>query len=75
VRDAYRTPKSTIAELGLTKQQNRDFKDMAAVPAEAIHQAVEIVNAESRPVIEAEIRRAGGKQAAGARGGAVHGRA
>jgi hypothetical protein len=28
--DAYQTIPASIAELGLTKQQNRDFKDMAA---------------------------------------------
>jgi hypothetical protein len=46
--------------LGLKKHHNRDFTDMAPVPAEIIHQAVEAANAESRPVTKAEIRRVGG---------------
>jgi hypothetical protein len=32
-RDANHYPPATIAELGLTKQKNRDFKAMAPVPA------------------------------------------
>jgi hypothetical protein len=48
--DAHQNSAATIAELGLTKQQNRDFKDMAAVPAEIIHQAVEAANAEGKVV-------------------------
>jgi hypothetical protein len=45
-RDADQGGKVAIAELGLTKQQNRDFKDMAAVPVEVIHQTVEVANTE-----------------------------
>jgi hypothetical protein len=51
---------ATIAELGLTKQQNRDFKDMAPVPDEIIHQVVEAANAEGKVVSKAEIKRAAG---------------
>jgi hypothetical protein len=57
--DGHRHPAS-IVELGLKKHHNRDFTDMAPVPAEIIHQTVEAANAESRPVTKAEIRRVGG---------------
>jgi hypothetical protein len=50
----------TIAELGLTKQQNRDFKDMTAVPDEIIHQVVEAANAEGKVVTKASMKRAAG---------------
>ncbi len=56
--DTHRTPKASIAELGLTKHYNSDFMDMAEVPAEVIHQAVEVANVEGRPVSKAQIRRA-----------------
>jgi hypothetical protein len=47
VGNAHQDKPATIAELGLTKQHNRDFKDMAAVPAEIIHQTVEAANAKT----------------------------
>jgi hypothetical protein len=55
-RDANFYPKATIAELGLTKQQNRDFVDMATVPVEIIHQTVEAANAAGQVVTKAEIK-------------------
>jgi hypothetical protein len=37
----HHAPPATLAELGLKKHHNRDFKEMAEVPAEVIHRTVE----------------------------------
>jgi hypothetical protein len=37
----HRPRPASIAELGLKKHHNRDFKEMAEVPAEVIHKTVE----------------------------------
>jgi hypothetical protein len=44
----HHAPPATIAELGLKKHHNRDCVQMAAVPAEVIHETVETANAEGR---------------------------
>jgi hypothetical protein len=58
--DTHHAFPATVAELGLTKRHNRDFTDMAAVPAEVIHQAVEAANAEGKVATKVEMKRAGG---------------
>jgi hypothetical protein len=60
--DAHQVKPASLAEIGLTKQQNRDFGEMAKVPAEVIHQVVDAATAEGRPVTKAEIKRAAGVQ-------------
>ncbi len=50
--------KASLAELGLTKQQNRDFREMAEVPAAIIHQTVEAANGEGKVATKASMKRA-----------------
>ncbi|MCC2654035.1 MAG: hypothetical protein K0Q60_4201 [Microvirga sp.] len=58
-RETQVTPVSA-AELGLEKHHLRASREMANVPVEVIHEAVEAANAEGRVVTKADIKRAAG---------------